>query len=182
MTLKYTVQLKGNVTLMLYSLFDPQELDTLYLLSNTHNMRKGQVIIHSRRAFSLSSISYQASQGLVSTPWVMSITIVSCSSQRLVYRTHQLNWRVLVCFLTGFKKWYSPGELVWPFENPTWGDLMEWCAFFLILQTVIRLLKETTIPSSSSLHLISLNSYCCFWRIISQFLVETNKCGMLCSK
>ena len=42
-----TVQLKGNVTLALYSTLNPQELDNLYPRYNTHNASEHRVVNHS---------------------------------------------------------------------------------------------------------------------------------------
>ena len=42
------VLLKGNVALLLHSMLDPRELDTLYSRCNTHIVSKHRVVNHLR--------------------------------------------------------------------------------------------------------------------------------------
>jgi len=42
------VQLRGNITLMHYSMFEPLDLNTPYSCSDAHNEGKSQVVNHLR--------------------------------------------------------------------------------------------------------------------------------------
>ena len=61
-----TVQLKGNVSLVLHFMLYPQELNTLYSCSNTHIASKCKVVNHSI-LIRVLSIASCLNLGLMST-------------------------------------------------------------------------------------------------------------------